>query len=447
VNIEKNSNQGLWKLVLTGASGTLALKIISLSLGFLINVILARLLGVKDFGAYAFSLSWAGLLGVPAVMGLDNFLVRKISIYHNQREWSLMRGALNWANKNSCISSFSLGGLAFLGALILRNQMEPAVFETFCIAMLLLPLTASARIRQAVLQGLNKITLGQMPEQIIFPVLFIIGLAIGFIRAESFSPQTIMGLRVLAIGIVFLFGIFLLKKVLPENVRFSTPQFKTTEWFQIATPMMWMSGAHVINSYCDSIMLGAFRGSIEVGLYTVAVSGAYLVVLILAGVNTSLSPIVAALYSKNNMGKLQEIIEKSARWTFLSGLIIGILLVTFGYWFLLVFGKDFTQAKSALNILVIGNMFMSFMGTLPVALVMTQKEQIAMKCFVTGAALNIVLNALFIPEWGMEGAALATATSITICYMFLTWFVYKDLKIQALPFIHFRKRDQLKKNS
>ena len=139
------------------------------------------------------------------------------------------------------------------------------------------------------------------------------------------------------------------------------------------------------------------------------------------------------------MEKLQEVVEKSARWTFLSGLIIGILLVIFGYWFLLVFGIEFTQAKSALNILVIGNIFMSCMGTVPVVLLMTQKERIAMKCFGAGAALNIVLNALFIPQWGIEGAALATATSITVCYMFLTWVAYRELKIQTLPFLRFSK--------
>jgi len=62
-----------------------------------------------------------------------------------------------------------------------------------------------------------------------------------------------------------------------------------------------------------------------------------------------------------------------------------------------------------------------------------------MKGFGGGAALNIVLNSLFIPQWGMEGAALATTTSITVCYMFLTWVVYKELKIQTLPFLRFSK--------
>ena len=440
MGIENNSNKKLWKHLSTGAAGTMALKIISLGLGFFINVILARLLGVKDYGAYALSLSWAGLLGVPAVMGLDVFLIRKISIYHTQREWSLIRGALIWANKISWVSSFSLVGLAILGILISRNQMEPAVFETFCIAMFLIPLTTSARIRQAILQGLNKIILGQMPEQIIFPILFIaLSSSIWLFSAESFSPQTVMCLRLSAMGITLVFGVFLLRKVLAENVKSATPQFKTTEWFKIAITMFWMSGANVINSYCDSIMLGALRGSAEVGLYTVATSGAFLVGLILAGVNTSLSPIVAALYSKNNMKKLQEVVEKSARWAFLSGLIVGILLMIFGYWFLLVFGIEFIQAKSALNILVIGNIFMSYMGTVAVVLLMTGKERIAMKGFGAGAALNIVLNALFIPQWGIEGAALATATSITVCYMFLTWVAYRELKIQTLPFLRFSK--------
>ena len=139
------------------------------------------------------------------------------------------------------------------------------------------------------------------------------------------------------------------------------------------------------------------------------------------------------------MNKLKEVVGKSARWAFFSGLIVGILLVIFGYWFLLVFGIEFIQAKSALNILVIGNIFMSCMGTVAVVLLMTGKERIAMKGFGAGAALNIVLNALFIPQWGIEGAALATATSITVCYMFLTWVAYRELKIKTLPFLRFSK--------
>ena len=440
MNFEEKSNKGLWRLVLSGASGILALKIFSLGMGFLINVMFARLLGAKDFGAYAFALSWAGLLGVPAVMGLDCFLVRKISIYNNQSEWCLMRGALSWANKISWITSFSIGGLAILGAFILKNQMKPIVFETFCIAMLLIPLTTSARIRQSALQGLNKITLGQMPEQIIFPIFFMAFSAyIWLFWPENFSPQTVMGLRLTAVGIVFLIGVWMLKNFLPDNVKSTIPQYKTGTWFKIAFPMMWIGGAHVINSYCDSIMLGAFIGSTEVGLYTIAVSGAFLVVLGILGINTALSPIIASLCSSNNMEKLQEVVEKGARWSFLSGLIIGILLVVFGYWFLLVFGEEFTQAKSALNVLVIGNIFMSLMGTAAVVLVMSGKERIALKGFGVGATLNIILNALLIPKWGMEGAALATATSITVCYIFLTLAAFRELKIQTLPFIGFLK--------
>ena len=120
-------------------------------------------------------------------------------------------------------------------------------------------------------------------------------------------------------------------------------------------------------------------------------------------------------------------------------LIIGILLAVFGYWFLLVFGKEFTQAKSALSVLVIGNIFMSLMGTAPAVLVMSGKERIALKGFGAGATLNIFLNALLIPKWGMEGAALATATSITVCYMYLWLATFRELKIQTLPFIGYLK--------
>ena len=84
-----------------------------------------------------------------------------------------------------------------------------------------------------------------------------------------------------------------------------------------------------------------------------------------------------------------------------------------------------------------GNIFMSLMGTAPVVLLMTDHERITMKGFGLGAALNIALNASFIPKWGMEGAAFATVISIIICYIFLTWVAYKELKVKTFPLLHF----------
>ena len=54
------------------ASGTFALKVCYAGLSFLAAVMLARVLGVREYGAYAFSMAWVALLGTCAIVGMES---------------------------------------------------------------------------------------------------------------------------------------------------------------------------------------------------------------------------------------------------------------------------------------------------------------------------------------------------------------------------------------
>ena len=47
------------------------------------------------------------------------------------------------------------------------------------------------------------------------------------------------------------------------------------------------------------------------------------------------------------------------------------------------------------------------------------------------AVLNIVLNAIMIPLWGLEGAAIATAISTVSLAIVMSVWVYKKLSIRT----------------
>jgi O-antigen/teichoic acid export membrane protein len=49
------------------------------------------------------------------------------------------------------------------------------------------------------------------------------------------------------------------------------------------------------------------------------------------------------------------------------------------------------------------------------------------------AILNIILNAALIPQWGAEGAAMATAISTVVWNILLVSFVQKKLNIKMNP--------------
>lgn len=51
-----------------------------------------------------------------------------------------------------------------------------------------------------------------------------------------------------------------------------------------------------------------------------------------------------------------------------------------------------------------------------------------------GAMINVILNVLLIPQWGMFGAAIATAVSLTAWNLLLTIFIYMRTGILSTPF-------------
>jgi O-antigen/teichoic acid export membrane protein len=185
-------------------------------------------------------------------------------------------------------------------------------------------------------------------------------------------------------------------------------------------------------------MLGSMLGLETVGIYNVAVGGATLITFILVVVNMPLAPIVAELYTSGNRVRLQRVVTMSARVVLLGSLPIAIGLIFFGDWFLLIFGKEFAVGFSALIILSVGEMVNASMGSVALLLNMTGNERDVAKGIGIAAALNIVLNAILIPIWGLIGAAVATTISMAIWNIFMAVLVYKKLGICSIALIPVR---------
>jgi O-antigen/teichoic acid export membrane protein len=185
----------------------------------------------------------------------------------------------------------------------------------------------------------------------------------------------------------------------------------------------------VINNRTDAIMLGIMQGNESVGLYNVANRGAMLISFILVAVNQSLAPSIAKLYAEGNLSKLQSIITKSSRTIIFGSLPIALILIIFGKWFLLIFGSEFTAAYLTLVILSFGQLINATMGSVGLLLDMTGHERDTAVGVGTTAILNIILNALFIPIWGVNGAAIATAISTIAWNIILFFYVKKRLGI------------------
>jgi O-antigen/teichoic acid export membrane protein len=343
-----------------------------------------------------------------------------------------MSGLLRWANRTVLVVSLGLALLAAGVAGVLADGFDFQMLLTFWLALFILPLTALTGLRRAAMRGLHRVVTGQLPESIIRPLLYIalVGCAYLFL-SEDLNASWAVGMNVVTASVAFLIGTQLLSKALPQAVKKASPVYQTRVWTGSVLPMVFISGMQIINSRADILILGAIKGSEVVGLYSVASRGAELVTFVLIAVNTALAPSIASLYATGDMKRLQRVVTKSARVVLFGSLPIAVGFVIFGRWFLLLFGSGFTPAYLTLVILSFSQLVNAAMGSVALLLIMTGYERDVALGMGMSAALNVILNAILIPHWGLEGAATATASSRIIWNLVLVVWVYKRLRIYS----------------
>jgi O-antigen/teichoic acid export membrane protein len=428
----KEESETVRNRVLAGAGGLIGLRFAFSGLSFLVTVLLARLLGTTGFGAYSYAFAWVTLLGIPAILGSDQLLVRDLAAYHAKSEWGLMRGLLRRANSAVLLASSALALFAAATAWALRGP-SPVMLPTFWVALILLPLIALTRVRQGAMQGLHRVALGAMPEQLIQPTLLLVFLSIAhsFLLYRLTAPLA-MGLNVAACGVAFLVGALLLNGTLPRTVKQAAPVYRDRVWARSSLPLVFLAGAGVLFQQADTLILGALKGAKAVGLYTAAHKGADFIAFVLIAQSAAFASTAASLYATGDMERLQRLVTRLARWTLLASAPLALLLIGYGHWFLMYFyGRQFTQAWTALAILSSGQLANISMGSVGLLLVMTGHERDAATAIGAGAAANIVLNFVLVPRWGLEGAAAAYACGMILWNVWMAVTLYRKVGIHS----------------
>ena len=427
--LNKGEAGSLRRRLTQNAAGSFGLRIASVGLAFITSVLLARLFGPEGYGVYAYALAWILVLQIPAGLGMKSLLVREVASYHARSEWGLMSGLLRWANRAVFVVSIGIALIAAVIVWFLGGENNSQMLAVFGLALISLPWLSLTIVRQSTLQGLHRVVFGQFPETFIQPAVFIILLGGAYlVFKDNLSVTGAMGIRVLSIGVAFFVGAELLRRNLPQTIQKVSPDYQIKIWARSILPFMLISCMYVINNRTDALMLGAMQGPEAVGLYVVASRGAELISFILLAVNQAIGPAIAKLYVEGDIRRLQNLITKSSRVIFLISLPIALGLILFGHWFLLLFGSEFAEGRAALTFLSIGQLVNAGMGSVGYLLNMTGHERDTAIGIGASAMLNIILNALLIPKFGLEGAASATAVSTILWNILLMVFVYKRLK-------------------
>jgi O-antigen/teichoic acid export membrane protein len=165
--------------------------------------------------------------------------------------------------------------------------------------------------------------------------------------------------------------------------------------------------------WIDTFVLATIHPG-QVGVYGATVRTGQSLLLFLTSLSLVFSPFVADLHHRGERDKLDALYKNVTRWGLAITLPILLVLAIMPGTVMRVYGNEFVAGRSALLILIIGLIVPVIVGTVGFILIMVGRTGwdllVYMGSFVTAVGIAVLLA----PRYGMRGAAVAEAVTLTI---------------------------------
>ncbi|MFH1211706.1 MAG: flippase [Candidatus Woesearchaeota archaeon] len=202
--------------------------------------------------------------------------------------------------------------------------------------------------------------------------------------------------------------------------------------------LLYLLGTYILN-YTDTYMLTYFTTLKEVGLYNIAVPASKLIIFFSTAITLILMPLISALFAKKQIALMNQLVNMVYKLSLFFILPLGIVMILFSNTALaLLFTQESVAAATCLQLLTLSNFFaiLFFINMNIFNGIGRPKENT--KCILAGTVLNIILNFILIPRYGMNGAAFATLLSyIAMCILSFVYLKrgFRQLKIELSHFL------------
>lgn len=415
-------------------------RFISLGIGFLISVVIARYLGPKGFGIYSYVLSLVSLFAVAGHMGLSGLVVREIIKKPDERGLILgttfilkltgmsigYLGLLIYASINEGIHSVEFLLIAVAGSTLILSCFDVIDywFQSF---------VQARYVSIANLLGLSVSSISKL----IF-VFFGLGLTF-FILANIFQT--------LIISMTLLFFYLIKSDLQLKNWSFSWSKAK--ELLSQGWLVYLGSIFAILNLKIDQVMLKWYQGAEEVGIYAVAAQLSEAWYFIPTAIIASFFPKLIKLRNKD-FEMYQVRLQQLFNALFLIALAVAIA-VSFGGKLLIstFFGIEYVASSSILVVHIWAAIFVFMRALFSRWILIEDALVFSLLTQGFGAVVNVVLNYFWINQYGGMGAAYATLISYA-CSSFIAlafyrktrpifWMMCKAISLQSILFKSLKK--------
>lgn len=394
-------------MVLANISWLFLDKILRMTVGIFVVAWVARYLGPMRFGLLNYSIALVGLFLALAKLGLDGIIVR--DIVRTSVEADKLLGT-SFALKLA--GSVLLVVAACLAATLLRPGDRIILTMTFLVALgyLLKPFEIIEFFFRAEVKSKYAVFAGS--GAFLFNAAFRIILILAGGGVILFAAATTLEAAIGTVGLILAYRYYG-RRLTDWRINFQTGRRLLAESWPAFLSVIF---AHIYLQV-DQVMLGQMISDSAVGLYGAAVRVSTVWYFIPMAVTWSVQASVVRAKERGELfyaTRMQDLFTTMALTAYAISIPIAFLARPFVR---LVFGPDYFQAAPVLSVHILASVFV-FIGVSR-GLYITNESlfKFDMLSNMTAAIANVLLNLLFIPKFGIMGAAWATLISYSITYV------------------------------
>jgi O-antigen/teichoic acid export membrane protein len=417
--------------VMRGAAQVLAIRVAGAGLAYLTMILLARWLGVFEFGVYAYVWVWAVILGTFLPLGLHTSILRFVPDYLARQKWRRLHGFLRQSTVIVFAASI-LGALIAVGVVFaLRGVMPSYYVLPMLVGIACVPLVALFSHLEGMSRAFGWVNLAYAPSYVARPLLHM--LIVGALVFAGLRPTGVDALWAIALAtlITLLLQAVLMMGSMRKRLPAAKPVYHTRHWMAISLPFLMIEGFQLLLEHTDVLMIGKILTPEDVAVYYAAIRTGGLIAFIYFAVAALAVPKFAEINAVSSRHEMQRFVSGIIQLMFWPSVVAAGALAIVGPFVLSLFGEGFAAGYTVLLIVLFGLVVRASTGPLEYLLNMTGHHMATARVYAVAGVLNIALNIALIPQLGIAGAAVSTYLSIFTANIWLYLIVRRRLGVSA----------------
>lgn len=412
------------KQVFTRSAAPLFAKVSTALLGLYLNYLATQYLPLTEYGLFTLAQLVVLMLTTFSKLGLDVTLVRFTARLAHKNQGKDATSALYSAYLISLCCWVLSAGLLWLQKDWVASSLfsAPALSGVMASILLISLVNVGITLHAGVLRGCGQATVSSLFSGGVSALLA----TVGFILFPPQQASEALTLVLLSHGLALILSGVLLRYTTSLLAIITRPFGQLTAVFTVTRALWLVSIVTLMNQQFASALLVSYVDIEVFGVFSLAAKLALAIGFINFAVNAVISPFYARM-SETPGPQLRQLHRKVN--TVMLGVALALSLGIYGLAapMLALFGQAFTAATPYFLIMAGAQMINIATGTCVSVLTMTGHENLHARITLVTFGIATFASMTLVPVYGAMGAAIATATSISLQNLISFWFAQRAI--------------------